>query len=78
MCIMMGKLRETASFHRRLRSSEFFSKRIKFQQRKHDVNVQVRKIKEPCLVEIRNKHTKELVDIEVCMLSFIKHNSRVR
>jgi hypothetical protein len=25
------------------------------------------KIKDPCVVEIRNKHTKELVDIEVCL-----------
>lgn len=62
----MGRLRETASFHRRLKNTEFISKKIPFPtKRAHVNNLQIRKYKEPCLVEIRNKHTKELVDIEV-------------
>lgn len=64
---MMGRLRETASFHRRLKNTDFISKKIPFPNRRayHGNNIHVRKIKDPCLVEIRNKHTKELVDIEV-------------
>lgn len=62
---MMGKLRETASFHRRLKNCDFFSKKLTYTVKRVENHVPVRKIKDPCLVEIRNKHTKELVDIEV-------------
>lgn len=67
----MGRLRETASFHRRLKNTEFFSKRIKFQEKKREEHLPTRTIKDPCLVEIRNKHTRELVDIEVCTTLFM-------
>ena len=61
----MGRLSETATFHRHFKQTNLFSKRIRLQEKRLDVNLPVRKIKDPCLVEIRNKHTKELVDIEV-------------
>ena len=71
---IMGRLRETASFHRRLKNTEFISKKIPFPNKRPPVNnPQIRKIKDPCLVEIRNKHTKELVDIEVCNALLLIH-----
>ena len=58
-----GKFHETASFHRRLKNSKFFSKLPK--PKPLNIGPKTRRIKDPFVVEIRNKHTKELVDIEV-------------
>ena len=58
-----GKFHETASFHRRLKNSKFFSK-LPTPKPLHN-GPKRRLIKDPFVVEIRNKHTRELVDIEV-------------
>lgn len=68
----MGKFQETVNFHKRLQRHEWISKKIPYparnvstgggprlrQPREHNLN----------LVEIRNKYTKELVDLEVCFV----------
>jgi hypothetical protein len=62
----MGKFRETASFHRHLKSSELFSKPIKYSNGKRTYyNIPTRKVKETSIVQIRNKYTKEIVDFDV-------------
>ncbi|XP_053385906.1 dipeptidyl peptidase 4-like isoform X1 [Mercenaria mercenaria] len=61
----MGRFRETASFHRHLKNSELFSKPIKYANEKRiHYNLTTRKIKETSIVQIRNKYTKEIVDID--------------
>lgn len=68
----MGKFQETVNFHKRLQRHEWIAKKIPYparsvatgacarlrQPREHNLN----------LVEVRNKYTKELVDLEVCFI----------
>lgn len=70
----MGKLRQTASFHRRLRNCDFFTKRMGYPpSRKNEGGRTERKIKSQSFVEIRDKRTKELVDLEVCSFRHFKY-----
>lgn len=62
----MGKFGELATFHRRQNSKDVFARQTKFHDRGlHVTNNISRTHREPFLVEIRNKYTKEIVDLEV-------------
>jgi len=60
----MGRLSKTASFHRRIKNANLLPKKIPFPRSKPEGGL-AQRYHDPCVVEIRNKHTKELVDIEV-------------
>ncbi|WAR09567.1 hypothetical protein MAR_034643, partial [Mya arenaria] len=49
--------------NKQIKNTNFLPKKIQFPGKKAE-NALSRKYRDPCLVEIRNKHTKELVDIE--------------
>jgi len=75
----MGRLSKTASFHRRIKNANLLPKKIPFPRSKPEGGL-AQRYHDPCVVEIRNKHTKELVDIEVrrrCKIRLYGHITQV-
>ncbi|KAH3751790.1 hypothetical protein DPMN_186361 [Dreissena polymorpha] len=60
----MMRLQKTASFHRRLKRSSLVARALPTIERDPEKKSKPH-LQSPCVVEIRNKVTKELVDIEV-------------
>lgn len=56
---------ETAEFYRRLKKNQFIAIRIPYPKRKAFLHAQYSRSRQRSILEIWNKHTKELVDLEV-------------
>ena len=58
----MGRFKETVAFHKRLQQRKVIDKKIPYPKQE---NYTQRTQREPVFTVIRNKHTKEEVDLEV-------------
>ena len=62
---MSLKVRANGSIKSQVKSKLFFTRKIDYPQPRAQYEPKTRTIKDPCIIQIRNKYTKELVDIEV-------------
>ena len=75
---MSLKVRANGSIKSQVKSKLFFTRKIDYPQPRAQYEPKTRTIKDPCIIQIRNKYTKELVDIEVRvvgLLGFVAYDS---